>query len=150
MLEALYKNPKSAVLMNNQIGEFFETTVGVRQGCIISPMLFNVYLENIMQEVITYPSISLVIPTRNEASRCAIPMAAAPACAANCSRQTRQNHYPLSPPTIFKDQQICFSFLQTLPINKREPYQSPLPITGKDIHEVLLAYHHKVGRLFVR
>ena len=34
--------------MNSQLGEFFKTTVGVRQGCILSIILFNLFLEKIM------------------------------------------------------------------------------------------------------
>ena len=36
--------------MNSQQGEFFKTTVGVCQGCLLSPILFNLFLEKIMQE----------------------------------------------------------------------------------------------------
>ena len=42
----------SAVLLNNNVGNYFRTTVGVRQGCFISPILFNLYLENIMIETL--------------------------------------------------------------------------------------------------
>ena len=38
--------------MNSQLGEFFKTTVGVRQGCLLSPFLFILFLEKIMQETI--------------------------------------------------------------------------------------------------
>ncbi|KAI8486085.1 hypothetical protein Bbelb_361850 [Branchiostoma belcheri] len=51
-IEALYKNATSAVLLGNQVGGFFRTTVGVRQGCLLSPVLFNMYLEKIMQEAL--------------------------------------------------------------------------------------------------
>jgi hypothetical protein len=52
VVEALYKHASSAVLMNNQIGGFFPTTVGVRQGCLLSPVLFNLFLEDIMRETL--------------------------------------------------------------------------------------------------
>lgn len=52
MIEALYKNACSAVLLNNQLGEFFRMTIGVRQGCLLSPVLFNIFLEKIMQETL--------------------------------------------------------------------------------------------------
>jgi len=42
----------SAVLLNNQVGDYFKTTVGVRQGCLLSPVLFNLFLENIMRETL--------------------------------------------------------------------------------------------------
>ena len=52
VIEDLYKQSSSAVLLNNQIGNFFQTTVGVRQGCLLSPVLFNIFLEKIMQETL--------------------------------------------------------------------------------------------------
>ena len=50
VIQALYANSNSAVLRNNQLGELFRTTVGVCQGCQLLPVLFNIFLENIMQE----------------------------------------------------------------------------------------------------
>jgi hypothetical protein len=51
-MEALYRDSNSAVLLNNNLGDFFKTTVGVRQGCPLSPVLFNIYLEHIMKEAL--------------------------------------------------------------------------------------------------
>ena len=51
MMEALYKDTTSAVLINNEIEPHFRTAVGVRQGCILSPTLFNIFLEKIMEEI---------------------------------------------------------------------------------------------------
>ena len=36
-IEQLYDKATSAVQMNGSIGEWFRTTVGVRQGCLLSP-----------------------------------------------------------------------------------------------------------------
>ena len=48
-IQALHENSSSAVLLNTQLGEIFETTVGVRQVCLLSPILFNLFLQKIMQ-----------------------------------------------------------------------------------------------------
>ena len=52
IIQALYNTASSAVLLNSDIGEFFKTTVGVRQGCLLSPVLFNLFLEKIMRETL--------------------------------------------------------------------------------------------------
>ena len=39
----------SAVLFNSSLGDWFQTTVGVQQGCLLSPTLFNIFLERIMK-----------------------------------------------------------------------------------------------------
>ena len=42
----------SAVFFNSSIGDWFRTTFGVRQGCLLSPTLFNVFLERIMTDAL--------------------------------------------------------------------------------------------------
>ena len=51
MIKALYYNSSSVVLINNIQGNTFKTIVGVRQGCILSPVLLNVFLEEIMADI---------------------------------------------------------------------------------------------------
>ena len=51
-VENLYDKDQSAVLFNGSTGEWFRTTVGVRQGCLLSPILFNIFLERIMCEAL--------------------------------------------------------------------------------------------------
>ena len=46
-IENLYDKAQNAVLFNGSTGEWFRTTVGVRQGCLLSPTL-NISLERIM------------------------------------------------------------------------------------------------------
>ena len=43
-----YDKATSAVLFNSSIGDWFRTTVGVPQGCLLSPTLFNIFHERIM------------------------------------------------------------------------------------------------------
>ena len=51
-IKSLYNKAQSAVLFNGSTGEWFRTTVGVRQGCLLSPTLFNIFLERIMCEAL--------------------------------------------------------------------------------------------------
>ena len=50
VIESLYSKATSAVYYNGSVGEWFRTTVGVRQGCLLSPTLFNIFLERIMTD----------------------------------------------------------------------------------------------------
>ena len=50
-IENLYDKAQGAVLFNGSTGEF-RTTVGVRQGCLLSLTLFNIFLEGIMCETL--------------------------------------------------------------------------------------------------
>ena len=42
--ESLYSKAASAVCYNGSVREWFRTTVEVRQGCLLSPSLFNIFL----------------------------------------------------------------------------------------------------------
>ena len=50
MIKSLYANSTRAVLLNNAEGELFKTSVGVRQLCLLSPTLFNLFLQEIICE----------------------------------------------------------------------------------------------------
>ena len=55
-LTRVIKNPydkaTGAVLFNGSIGDGFQTTVGVRQGCLLSLTRFNIFLERIMTDAL--------------------------------------------------------------------------------------------------
>ena len=64
VIQTLYDHVTSAVLLNNQLGEFFQMTIGVRQGCILSPTPFNLFLKRIMQETLHDHTITISIGGR--------------------------------------------------------------------------------------
>ena len=47
-----YDKAQTAVLFNGSTGEWFRTTVGGRQGCLLSPTLFNIFKGRIMCEAL--------------------------------------------------------------------------------------------------
>ena len=52
VIQNLYTKATSAVLFKSSTGDWFQTTVGVRQGCPLSSTLFNIFLERIMTETL--------------------------------------------------------------------------------------------------
>ena len=52
VIKNLYGKATSAVLVNSSIGDWFRTTAGVRQGCLLSRILFNILLERIMTDAL--------------------------------------------------------------------------------------------------
>ena len=54
----------SAVLLNSSIGDWFRATVGVRQGCLLSPTLFTILLERITTDALGYHEGTLSIGGR--------------------------------------------------------------------------------------
>ena len=63
-IENLYDKAQSTVLFNGSTGEWFRTTVGVRQGCLLSPTLFNIFLERIMCEALDDHEASVIVGGR--------------------------------------------------------------------------------------
>ena len=63
--EQLYDKATSAVQMKDSIGEWFRTTVGVRQGCLLSPTVFNIFLERIMSDALEEHDGKVSIGSRN-------------------------------------------------------------------------------------
>ena len=49
--------------VGNDVSEWFPINVGLRQGCVISSWLFNVYMDDVVQEVnarVLWKSLELV------------------------------------------------------------------------------------------
>ena len=51
-IEYLYDEAKSAVYHENSTREWFLTAIGVRQGCLLSPTLFDIFLERIRADAL--------------------------------------------------------------------------------------------------
>ena len=52
IIKQLYNEASSAVCIDVQLGEWFFIHSGVRQGCLLSPTLFNVFLKRLISEVL--------------------------------------------------------------------------------------------------
>lgn len=50
-LKGMYKEVKAAVCVGNKITEYFECISGVRQGCILSPLLFSMFLSELQSDL---------------------------------------------------------------------------------------------------
>ena len=64
-IKQLYNKACSAVLTNGKLGDRFRSTVGVRQGFLLSPTLFNIFLERIMLEALEEHKGTVSIEGRN-------------------------------------------------------------------------------------
>lgn len=51
IIKECYEETLCAIMVDGNMTEWFEVGVGVRQGCCLSPSLFNVYLEFVMREL---------------------------------------------------------------------------------------------------
>jgi len=52
LIGSLYENTSCGVLVDSNINDWFQTTFGVRQGCLLSTCLFNIFLEQVMTEAL--------------------------------------------------------------------------------------------------
>ena len=52
VIKNLYNKATSAIVLNSSIGDWFRTTAGVRQGCLLSSILFNIFLERITTDAL--------------------------------------------------------------------------------------------------
>ena len=64
VIENLYDKAQSAVLFNGSTGDWFRTTEGVRQECLLLPTLFNIFLERIIYEALDDHECSVSIGGR--------------------------------------------------------------------------------------
>ena len=50
-LQSFYVDSRACVQVGNDVSECFPVNVGLRQGCVMSPWLFNVYMDGVVREV---------------------------------------------------------------------------------------------------
>ena len=46
-----YVDSRACVRVGNDVSEWFPVNIGLRQGCVMSPWLFNVYMDGVVREV---------------------------------------------------------------------------------------------------
>ena len=50
-MQSFYVDSRACVRVGNDVSEYFPVNVGLRQGCVMSPCLFNVYIDGVVREV---------------------------------------------------------------------------------------------------
>ena len=50
-VQSFYVNSRTCVWVGNDVSEWFPVNVGLRRGCVMSPWLFNVYMDGVVREV---------------------------------------------------------------------------------------------------
>ncbi len=50
-IRVFYENASALVHVNGELSESFRVEVGVRQGCVMSPWLFNIYMDGCIREM---------------------------------------------------------------------------------------------------
>jgi hypothetical protein len=52
IIKAMYTETKAAVGVEGELTDWFEIFNGLRQGCLLSPILFNVYIDHVLDIVL--------------------------------------------------------------------------------------------------
>ncbi len=52
-VKSFYMNSRACVRVGNRVSNSFSVRVALRQGCVMSPWLFNVHMDDVVREVNT-------------------------------------------------------------------------------------------------
>ena len=50
-VQSFYVDSRACVQVGNDVSDWFPVNVGLRQGCVMSRWLFNVYMDGVVREV---------------------------------------------------------------------------------------------------
>ena len=48
VIKNMYSEVKSSVILNDKMTEWFDIEIGLRQGCVLSPLLFLIFINDLL------------------------------------------------------------------------------------------------------
>ena len=51
LIQDLYSKSKTCIKLDNKLSDYFQVSLGVRQGCVLSPILFNIYINGLVRSL---------------------------------------------------------------------------------------------------
>ena len=52
LLQVIYKQTQAAVRVEGDLTDWFDVKIGLKQGCLLSPMLFNVFIDRVLRRAL--------------------------------------------------------------------------------------------------
>src|ERR1044071_820008 len=69
VLKNVYESVESSVIVNDHRTRFFKVDVGLRQGCLMSPILFALYINGLAEEIRKVDIGARIIARKRHAQR---------------------------------------------------------------------------------